>query len=135
MKNLSNFVHCNGTSREKLLKTSSLLLDVRRCFEDLVRTNEEQEVNRMLIAEIKLLGKQDVDWRGLQDWEAEMLQKIVGDVQNSRHLQDKQSGHPGSVPIFQWKAEQGCGDCAGHNCQSCCLHSSGEYCGVMGQYC
>ena len=50
MKNLSNFVHCNGTSREKLLKTSSLLLDVRRCLEDLVRTNEEQEVNRMLIA-------------------------------------------------------------------------------------
>ena len=61
-------------------KTSSLLLDVRRCLEDLVRTNEEQEVNRMLIAEIKLLGKQDVDWRGLQDWEAEMLQKIVGDI-------------------------------------------------------
>ena len=80
MKNLSNAVHCNVTSREQLLKTSSLMLDVRRCLEDLVRTNEEQEVNRMLIAQIKLLGKQDVDWRGLQDWEAEMLQKIVGDI-------------------------------------------------------
>ena len=79
-KDLSNIVHCSGTSRHKLLKTSALLLDIRSCLEDLIKTKEEQEVNRMLIAVLKLLGKSDVDWRGLQDWEAEMLQLIVRDI-------------------------------------------------------
>ena len=41
---------------------------------------EEQEVNRMLIQVLKLLGKHFIDLRGLQDWEAKVLQQIVGDI-------------------------------------------------------